>query len=108
MGLFNRKNKVYSLEKALELLKEDAYKNYTTIPVGDKFKLVPEQDRKYQDKFYKIEMEAKNSTNKREEFLKRQRDNVHIDYSKINTEYGQGYWQNNNYKGKNRNTEIYR
>ena len=45
MGFFNRKdNKVYSLEQALKLLKTPQYAQYTTVPVGDGFKLVPEKE----------------------------------------------------------------
>ena len=45
MGFFSRKeNKVYSLEQALKLLKTPQYAKYTTVPVGDGFKLVPEKE----------------------------------------------------------------
>lgn len=45
MGFFSRKeNKVYSLEQALKLLKMPQYAKYTTVPVGDGFKLVPEKE----------------------------------------------------------------
>lgn len=45
MGLFNRKeNRVYSLEQALKLLKTPQYAKYTTIPVGNGFKLVLEKE----------------------------------------------------------------
>ena len=45
MGLFSKKeNKVYSLEQALKLLKMPQYSKYTTVPVGDGFKLVHEKE----------------------------------------------------------------
>ena len=45
MGFFSRKeNKVYSLEQALKLLKMPQYAKYTTVPVGDGFKLIPEKE----------------------------------------------------------------
>lgn len=45
MGLFSRKkNRVYSLQDTLRLLKMPQYANYTTVPVGDGFKLVPEKE----------------------------------------------------------------
>lgn len=45
MGLFNRKEKkIYSLEEALKLLKMPKYENYTTVPMGDGYKIVPEQE----------------------------------------------------------------
>ena len=45
MGLFSKKgNKVYSLEHALKLLKMPQYEEYTTVPVGKGFKLVPEKE----------------------------------------------------------------
>lgn len=44
MGLFGKKeNKVYSLEQALKLLKMPQYEKYTTVPVGNGFKIVPEE-----------------------------------------------------------------
>ena len=45
MGLFSKiENRVYSLEQALKLLKMPQYAKYTTVPVGDGFKLVPEKE----------------------------------------------------------------
>lgn len=42
MGFFNRKEeKVYILSEAMRLLKTKKYANYTTIPVGNGYKLVP-------------------------------------------------------------------
>ena len=106
MGLFDRKDKLYSLEEALGLLKRSKYKNHTTIPVGNQFKLVLEEDIKNQEEICKSRNMYSNT--RRKDFLKNQRENVHIDYSKVNTEYGQGYWQNNNYRAKNKNIETYR
>lgn len=43
MGLFTKKgDKIYSLKEALKLLKMPQYKDYTTVPVEDGFKLVCE------------------------------------------------------------------
>ena len=45
MGIFSKKtDRVYPLKKALELLQTTQYQNYTTVPVGDGFKLVPEKE----------------------------------------------------------------
>lgn len=45
MGFFRKKdNKVYSLEQALKILKMPQYEKYTTVPVGNGFKLVPETE----------------------------------------------------------------
>ena len=45
MGFFSKKkNRVYSLEQALKLLKTPQYAKYTTVPVGDGFKIVPETE----------------------------------------------------------------
>ena len=46
MGFFsrNKENRVYSLEQALRLLKMPQYAKYTTVPVGDGFKIVPETE----------------------------------------------------------------
>ena len=44
MGIFNinkKEDKIYSLKDAMKLLQTSKYQNYTTIPVGDGYKLVP-------------------------------------------------------------------
>ena len=44
MGIFSIKkkdDKIYSLKDAIKLLQTSKYQNYTTIPVGDGYKLVP-------------------------------------------------------------------
>ena len=44
MGIFGIKkkdDKIYSLKDAIKLLQTSKYQNYTTIPVGDGYKLVP-------------------------------------------------------------------
>ena len=44
MGIFSIKkkdDKIYSLKDAMKLLQTSKYQNYTTIPVGDGYKLVP-------------------------------------------------------------------
>ena len=40
MGLFSKKDRVYPLTEAMRLLKTAKYAHYTTIPVGDGYKLV--------------------------------------------------------------------
>lgn len=42
MGFFSKKDRVYPLTEAMRLLKTAKYANYTTIPVGNGYKLVPE------------------------------------------------------------------
>ena len=42
MGLFSKKDRVYPLTEAMRLLKTAKYAHYTTIPVGDGYKLVSE------------------------------------------------------------------
>ena len=45
MGIFSKKeDRIYSLEQALKLLKMPQYAKYTTVPVGDGFKLVSEKE----------------------------------------------------------------
>ncbi len=47
MGFFNRqKDIVYSLGKAKELLRTKKYENYTTIPEGNGFRIVPMEQLK--------------------------------------------------------------
>ena len=44
MGIFSinkKEDKIYSLKDAIKLLQTSKYQNYTTIPVGDGYKLVP-------------------------------------------------------------------
>lgn len=52
MGLFDRnKNKIYSLGEAKKLLQTKKYERYTTIPVGDGYRLVPMEQTIRNDKF---------------------------------------------------------
>lgn len=45
MGLFSKKeDRVYSLEEALKLLKMPKYAKYTTVPIRNGFKIVPEKE----------------------------------------------------------------
>ena len=44
MGIFTKKDKIYPLTKAMELLKMKKYEHYTTLPVGNGFKLVPQEE----------------------------------------------------------------
>lgn len=44
MGLFSRKNKIYPLKEAMEKLKMPKYADFTTVPVGNGYKLVPEKE----------------------------------------------------------------
>ena len=45
MGLFSKKeDKVYSLKEALKLLKMSKYAKYTTVPMGNGYKIVPETE----------------------------------------------------------------
>ena len=44
MGIFSikkKEDKVYSLKDAIKLLQTSKYQNYTTIPVGEGYRLVP-------------------------------------------------------------------
>lgn len=66
MGLFNRKNKVYSLQEAMKLLKTGKYENYTTMPVGNGYKLVPEKEVSRHIESLKIQG---NTQTRREKFL---------------------------------------
>ena len=46
MGIFSikkKKDKIYSLKDAMKLLQTSKYQNYTTIPVGEGYRLVPMQ-----------------------------------------------------------------
>ena len=46
MGIFNinkKEDKIYSLKDAMKLLQTSKYQNYTTIPVGEGYRLVPMQ-----------------------------------------------------------------
>ena len=46
MGIFStkkRENKIYSLKEAMKLLQTNKYQNYTTIPEGEGYRLVPMQ-----------------------------------------------------------------
>lgn len=46
MGIFSikkKEDKVYSLKDAIKLLQTNKYRNYTTIPVGEGYRLVPMQ-----------------------------------------------------------------
>ena len=46
MGIFSIKkkdDKIYSLKDAIKLLQTSKYQNYTTIPVGEGYRLVPMQ-----------------------------------------------------------------
>lgn len=44
MGFFNKRDKVYSLQEAMRLLGTKKYEGYTTVPVGDGFKLVTQEE----------------------------------------------------------------
>ena len=44
MGFFNKKDKVYPLKEAMKLLWTKKYEGYTTVPVGDGFKLVTQAE----------------------------------------------------------------
>lgn len=44
MGFFNKKDKVYPLKEAMKLLGTKKYEGYTTVPVGDGFKLVTQAE----------------------------------------------------------------
>ena len=44
MGFFNKRDKVYSLQEAMRLLGTKKYEGYTTVPVGDGFKLVTQAE----------------------------------------------------------------
>lgn len=44
MGFFNKKDKVYPLKEAMKLLGTKKYEGYTTVPVGDSFKLVTQAE----------------------------------------------------------------
>ena len=66
MGFFNRKyNRVYSLEQALRLLKMPQYAQYTTVPVGEGFKLVPQKE----SSTYSYEIDKNEFKQKRENFV---------------------------------------
>ena len=46
MGIFSinkKEDKIYSLKDAMKLLQTSKYQNYTTIPVGEGYRLVPMQ-----------------------------------------------------------------
>ena len=46
MGIFSikkKEDKIYSLKDAIKLLQTNKYRNYTTIPVGEGYRLVPMQ-----------------------------------------------------------------
>ena len=44
MGFFKKKDKVYPLKEAMKLLGTKKYEGYTTVPVGDGFKLVTQAE----------------------------------------------------------------
>ena len=44
MGFFNKNDKVYPLKEAMKLLGTKKYEGYTTVPVGDGFKLVTQAE----------------------------------------------------------------
>ena len=46
-GIGKKERKIYSLSEAIKLLQTSKYKNYTTIPVGNGYQLVP-MERKIQ------------------------------------------------------------
>ena len=49
MGFFSKKeDRIYSLHEAMKLLKTEKYEYYTTIPVGNGYKIVPEERIKKQ------------------------------------------------------------
>lgn len=76
MGIFSRgknERKIYSLSEAIKLLKTNKYQNYTTIPVGNGYRLVP-----MQQSTQGIQEDEKNSFTKvkRHDFLNRMTENV--------------------------------
>lgn len=75
MGIFSRKrkeNRVYSLGEAMKLLQTKEYENYTTIPVGDGYRLVPMQ----QPIVYNEAEGVSTTQERRNDFLNRLTDQV--------------------------------
>ncbi len=71
MGLFSRKeDRIYSLSEAMSLLKTEKYARYTTIPVGDGYKLVPIEMASEHIKQYKAAGSEKTGQDARNTFAR--------------------------------------
>ena len=89
MGIFStkkRENKIYSLKEAMKLLQTNKYQNYTTIPEGEGYRLVPMQQL-----VQVVQEQEENITSKtgRHSFLDRMKKGVVThEYSKAPDQYG--------------------
>jgi len=89
LGIFStkkRENKIYSLKEAMKLLQTNKYQNYTTIPEGEGYRLVPMQQL-----VQVVQEQEENTTYKtgRHGFLYRMKKGVVThEYSKAPDQYG--------------------
>ena len=76
MGIFSikkKEDKIYSLNAAMKLLQTSKYQNYTTIPVGEGYRLVPMQQL---SQVMKEKEEISFTNTKRKSFLNRMTEGV--------------------------------
>ena len=69
LSIKKKEDKIYSLKDAMKLLQTSKYENYTTIPVGEGYRLVPMQQLVH-------EQEVNFTKKKRVDFLNRMTEGV--------------------------------
>lgn len=105
MGLFGKKNKIYSLKAAmteLEKLERRGKSNYTAKPEGNGYKIVTQEEVAKDINQYKVNRVKQESSieSSRQEFLKK------ISYKNIDNTIVYNNWQANKNYQKRKNIQA--